>query len=67
MTECAVLDGRRLCGEDLGDAWCRKQGFGGGYVDWSTQESKSAAECSGAARCTVVRQITCKGVPIVGD
>lgn len=67
MTECTVFDGNRLCGDELGDAWCRANGFGGGFVDWATQESESAAACGGAARCSVVREITCKGVPIVGD
>jgi hypothetical protein len=67
MTVCAVFDGRRLCDEELGNAWCRKQGFGGGWVDWTTRESESAVACNGAPRCTVVATITCKGVPIVDD
>ncbi len=67
MTTCAVIDGRRLCDEALANAWCRKNGFGGGWVDWTTRESGSAVACGGAQHCTVVATITCKGVPIMGD
>jgi hypothetical protein len=67
MLRCSVLDGKRLCDEDLGDAWCRKQGFGGGFVDWATAPVIEKAECADTRACTPVTTITCKGVPIMGD
>ena len=67
LQRCSVLDGKRLCDEDLGDAWCRKQGFGGGFVQWSTGPTVEKAQCADARLCTPVVTITCKGVPIMGD
>ena len=67
MDRCSVLDGKRLCDEDLGDAWCRKQGFAGGFVEWSTGLAIQKAQCSDIRFCTPVTTITCKGVPIMGE
>ncbi|HEY3814181.1 MAG TPA: hypothetical protein VGL66_13230 [Caulobacteraceae bacterium] len=67
MLRCSVLDGKRMCDEDLGEAWCRKQGFGGGFVDWSTAPPIEKAQCADLRACTIVKTITCKGVPIMGD
>lgn len=67
MARCSVLDGKRLCDENLGDAWCRKQGFGGGFVEWSTGPAIEKAQCADLRACTPVTTITCKGVPIMGD
>ena len=67
LNRCSLLDGRRLCDDDLGDAWCRKQGFGGGFVAWTTGPLIQKAACADERACTVVTTITCKGVPIMGD
>jgi hypothetical protein len=68
MLRCSVLDGKLLCDEDLADAWCRKQGFAGGFVDWTTAPPIEKAKCAPDLRaCTRVTTITCKGVPIIGD
>ncbi|HWE46985.1 MAG TPA: hypothetical protein VG407_13250 [Caulobacteraceae bacterium] len=67
LTACATLDGQRRCDEALGDAWCRKQGFGGGFVEWTTRRPVIDAGCDDARDCTAVTTITCKGVPIMGD
>ncbi len=67
MRRCSVLDGKRLCDEDLGDAWCRKQGFAGSFVAWTTAPAIEKAECVDKRDCTPVTTITCKGVPIMGD
>jgi hypothetical protein len=68
MHRCSVLDGQRLCDEQLGEAWCRKQGFGGGFVEWRTSPPIDKTQCMPDARsCSPVRSITCRGVPIVGD
>ena len=68
MLRCSVLDGKRLCDEDLGEAWCRKQGFGGGFVAWTTAPPVEKAKCARDLRaCMRVTSITCKGVPIMGD
>ena len=67
MRRCSALDGKPLCDEDLGDAWCRKQGFAGGFVEWATGPAIEKAECADTRDCTPVTTITCKGVPIMGD
>jgi hypothetical protein len=68
LTRCSVLDGKHLCDDELGDAWCRSHGFGGGFVDWRLGSPAVKTECAPDDRwCTPVRVITCRGVPIVGD
>ena len=67
MHRCSVLDDKRLCDEDLGDAWCHKQGFAGGFVAWGTAPAIEKAACADLRDFTPVTTITCKGVPIMGD
>ena len=31
LTWCGVIDNERLCGEDLGEHWCRKWEYAGGF------------------------------------
>lgn len=65
MFECAKLDGHRLCEGQLGEAWCRKQGYAGGFDRWTTRPWRDDDDCKRDDReCRVVTTITCKGVPI---
>jgi hypothetical protein len=65
MFECARLGGRRLCEGQLGEAWCRKQGYAGGFDRWTTRPWRDDDDCKRDDReCRVVTTITCKGVPI---
>src|SRR3569833_3341548 len=45
MFECARLGGRRLCEEQLGEAWCRKQGYAGGFDRWTTRPWRDDDDC----------------------
>jgi hypothetical protein len=63
LERCSTLGGQRLCDEDLGEAWCRKQGFGGGFVSWRTYPPVEKAECADIRFCTRVAAITCRGTP----
>jgi hypothetical protein len=66
MFECATLGGRKLCEEELGEAWCRKNGYAGGFDRWSTAAWREDEDCKRDDRpCRVVTTITCKGVPIM--
>ncbi len=68
LHRCSVLGGKRLCDDALGDAWCRANGFGGGFVEWRATQPVDKAKCEPDARsCSQIRAITCRGVPIVGD
>jgi hypothetical protein len=65
---CAAVDGARLCGDQLGQAWCRKRGFQGGFVKWTTALEGDIARCPGEDDdCPTVTTITCQGVPIVDE
>jgi hypothetical protein len=62
---CDVIDSERRCGDALGEAWCRKRGYRGGFVKWTTAEAGDPDRCSAdEASCPQVTTITCQGVPI---
>ena len=65
LTVCAVLDGKRLCEDDLANGWCVKQGFTG-YEAVTTGEVPDTAPCRRDERsCKVITTITCRRPPIV--
>ena len=65
LSWCAVIEGERRCGEDLGEAWCRKRDYAGGFVKWTAADAGDIARCvDDDSNCPVVTTITCQGVPI---
>ncbi len=65
LTECAVLDGKRRCADDLADAWCVKNGFTG-YEDVRIDVAPDTPACRKDERsCKVIRTITCRRPAIV--
>ena len=65
LSWCAVIDGERRCGDDLGEAWCRKWDYAGGFVKWSTAREGDITRCTDDDfHCPVVTTITCQGVAI---